>query len=130
ALYLCARASAAYALRLSARQARRQPRATTPPSNFLLKPPSIFVLTLNEYGGGWREVCIHARMSQDIRGTGEVSRFTCNLGVGVPILLHTGRHIPLHEAQSQSATAANAAAYATLTNTVGVSARMCQKRAE
>ena len=46
ALYLCARASAAYALRLSARQARRQPRATTPPSNFLLKPPSIFVLTL------------------------------------------------------------------------------------
>lgn len=81
----------------------------------------------DEYGGGWREVCIHAHMSQDVHGTGQVTRFTCNLGVGVPIVLHTGRHVPLHEAQSQSAMAANAAAYATLTNTVGVTARTCQK---
>ena len=103
---------------------------TSYPSGTTITPGHFRFVTVSEpdaYGGGWREVCIHARMSQDIHGTVHETRVICDVGVGVPILLHTGRRVPLHEAQTHAAAAANAAAYATLTNTVGVSPGTCQK---
>ena len=77
-------------------------------------------------GGGWREVGIRARMSQDLNQTGVVTQYVCTLGVGVPILLRDGRLVHLREAQEASAKAANAAAYSVLTSTVGVSAAACE----
>jgi len=102
---------------------------TSYPSGTAITPAHFQFVTVTEpdtHGGGWREVCIKARMSQDIRGTGEVTNFTCNLGVGVPIVLYTGRRISLREAQNHSATTANAAAYATLTRSFGITAGTCK----
>ena len=103
---------------------------TSYPSGTTITPGHFRFVTVSqpdEYGGGWREVCIRARMSQDVQGSGEISRFTCNLGVGVPIVLYTGRRIALDDAQRHSATAANAAAYAVLSKSLGVSASACQR---
>ena len=98
------------------------------PGELSITPGHFRFVTVSEpdgHGGGWREVCIRARMEQD-DGTGNSRWFVCDVGVGMPIQLQDGTHIVLHVAQRESASAANEAAAQVLARNKGFSAEVCQ----
>ena len=97
------------------------------PGELQITPGHFRFVTVTEpddHGGGWREVCIRARMEQD-DGTGNSRWLVCDVGVGVPIRLQDGTVFPLHVAQKESANAANDAAARVLAQNNGLSAVVC-----
>lgn len=62
--------------------------------------------------GGWRAVCIHARITEGDSGATSI----CKFEVGLP-LQNGKRHIPLRVAQRDAAEMANRAAYKVLSKT-------------
>jgi hypothetical protein len=80
--------------------------------------------------GGWRAVCIRARMGQRIahpEGAHIDSGMTCALEVGIPISTRELGHIPLGTAQRIAADEANAAAYDVLGRSHGVNEIVCRQ---
>lgn len=84
------------------------------------------------FGGGWRAVCIRARVSQgvyDYRQKQErmAAQSECDLEFGAPILLASGRRVSLREARRDAAHAANAAAESVITTTRRITSQTCDR---
>lgn len=81
------------------------------------------------YGGGWRAVCIRARVSQGVQQGGAqttTSMATCDLEFGVPIRRKNGSWISKPYAQRQAAAAANKAGRMTVTTSAGITSHTCE----
>ena len=80
--------------------------------------------------GGWRAVCIHARVGQSVAepqgGQWSASR-QCSLEFQVPIINHQHGFIPLRMAQRISADVANEVAYRVLTREPALTIMTCSK---
>ena len=80
--------------------------------------------------GGWRAVCIKARVGQRVahpQGAGWETGAQCGLEFGSPIVNRQHGYIPLRMAQRVSADVANTVAYSVLRVERGVTATTCQK---
>ena len=80
--------------------------------------------------GGWRAVCIRARIGQSIaepQGGQWSSNRECGLEFGVPIVNHQHGFIPLRMAQRISADVANETAYRVLTREPTLTVMTCDK---
>lgn len=76
-------------------------------------------------GAGWRAVCIHSTLSQDVAGGPRIaSVIMCRHEFGTPIVNSLGP-VPLTRAQRVSANVANEAAYKILTTVTPVTGAVC-----
>ena len=79
--------------------------------------------------GGWRAVCIRARLGQTMASPQGVlghSHIECGLEFGSPIVTRDLGYIPLHVAQRTSADVANEVAYEVLQEVRGMTTVICR----